>query len=95
MEVVNDQPVYNASAGLPNDIIKSRSLNANQTAGVIAQPSFSGGMPDNMITPGGDVTNSEAMGELNGTYSNENRSAKYRRPGLDLGAGGNQYNTPQ
>lgn len=95
-EVVNDHPTYSASAGLPNNHITSRGLNSNDTAGVISQPSFVGGMPDNMIQSSQNVSNAEAMGELNNGYSGENRSAQWKNRSQDIpDKGRNQYNTPQ
>lgn len=79
-------------------MITSKTLNANDTAGQVAKPAFGGGEPDNFgMVQTADVTNSEAVGEANTTYSPENRSAQFKNPRVtqDAGAGGNQYNTPQ
>lgn len=97
-EVVADHPVYNASAGLPNNMITSRGLNSNDTAGVISTPSFGGGMPDNVASASGvDVTNSETNGTANPSFSEADGGSKWERPhAQDIPAKGrNQYDTPQ
>ncbi len=90
--VVGDMPNYNVTAGLPNDMITSRTLNANSTAGVISKPSFGGGEPDNMISmPSVAIGNGE-VNTLDTDYDHSDKSTHFSPQ--DAGAGGNQWQTP-
>lgn len=96
--VVGDTPNYSVSPALPNDMITSRELNSNDTAGIISAPSFGGGMPDTVASAAGaDTTNSETNGTANPQFSETDTGAQWeRRTPQDVPMKGrNQYDTPQ
>ena len=62
------------------DYIKTTDLQSKTTAGAVGTPSFGGYSQDIIGTKSADTTNSTT--DLNQTYSQENRSAKFKYPNV-------------